>query len=225
MKKSWILFAAAILIIAAIVFKDSIFPGEAAPEKIDVSMYTPVSHIEDPDSTTLIRDAVVETLGNQVKLLTSEISLSCEIVVDESVWDWDILVKRQKITFYGMAIYAVDLADFTAESVTADDISKTVTITIPRPFLLSLSLEPERTSPGRVEKGMLRFGDIKITPAQFTRLEIDARVNMVAKLHTDEVEDEILSNAKKAAEELFGNVVSSATGGEYSVVIQLTVNN
>lgn len=118
--------------------------------------------------------------------------------------------KYQYITYNGTAVYTVDLSGLTEEDITLDEVTKTVTITVPEPKLEPINIPSENIQFGDVEKETIfAFGDIKLTPEQQAEVETTAKAKMEEKLQ----QDNVMEDAKLAAEhsiwELFQPVISN----------------
>ena len=127
--------------------------------------------------------------------------------------------KYQVITYNGKAIYTVDLSGLSADDITLDEETKTVTMKVPAPVLEPINIPSESIQFGEVEKQAFAFGDIKLTPEQQAEVETQAKERMLKKLE----EENVIEDAKKAAEhsiwEIFQPMISNLSS-KYSLKVE-----
>ena len=212
MKKRKFIICAALLLTAVACFGGYILNDYInSPKKnnagiSDDNIYRPYER----DIGAIISDVLVKGVKRENKLVTTEVNLNCEILIDESYLDWGILKKRQSLKFYATALYAVDLENFAKSDIKLSEAEPIkITIYIEEPKLLSLALDSEKTAVGEVENGLLRFGDIKITPEDFKKIQLKASARMTEQLHNGEIKDLTEQNAKNSAEGFFVSVLEN----------------
>ena len=127
--------------------------------------------------------------------------------------------KYQYITYHGTAVYTVDLSGLKKNSITLDEESKTVTLTVPDVVMEPINIPSENIEFGEVKKNTIfAFGDIKIKPEDQAKVETQAKEKMVSKLEADNV----IADARAAAEhsiwEIFQPVISGVSP-EYTLKV------
>lgn len=130
-------------------------------------------------------------------------------VTDNGLFNLKFLEKYQIVTFNGTATYVVDLSDLTENSITLDEESMTITITVPHATLKSINIPSDEIEFADVEKGFLGFGDLKLTLEQQAEIETQAEEEMQEEL--DEMD--IISEADEAAERVIWKLFKSAIEG------------
>ena len=133
----------------------------------------------------------------------------------------EVFSKTQVITYHATAVYTVDMSDFSAKSIVVDNDNKRVMLVIPHARLDMIALNPEDMEIGSVEKGMLAFGDLKLTAEQQKRLEQGALEKMKLKLLDDDIQNEADRFAKQVIWELYQPVTSNVAPG-YTLEIVLS---
>ena len=127
--------------------------------------------------------------------------------------------KYQVITYNGTAVYTVDLSGLTADDITLDEETKTVTMKVPAPQLEPINIPSENIQFGEVEKEAFAFGNIKLTPEQQAEVETQAKARMLDKLETENV----IEDAKMAAEhsiwEIFQPMISNLSS-KYTLKVE-----
>ena len=127
--------------------------------------------------------------------------------------------KYQLITYNGKAIYTVDLSGLTADDITLDEETKTVTMKVPAPVLEPINIPSESIQFGDVEKEAFAFGNIKLTPEQQAEVETQAKERMLQKLE----EENVIEDARMAAEhsiwEIFQPMISNLSS-KYTLKVE-----
>ena len=98
-----------------------------------------------------------------------------------------IFSKVQYITFHGTASYTVDLGQVNEYCITVDNGKRTVEILIPHASLESINIPAEEIEFSDIERGLLAFGQLKITPEDQAALEAAVKTKMEQKLLDDKV--------------------------------------
>ena len=120
--------------------------------------------------------------------------------------------KYQYITYHGKAIYTVDLSKLTKDSITLDDETKTVTITVPKVELEPINIPSENIEFGDVEKNtVFAFGEIKLTPENQAKVETEAKDRMVKKLEDDNVMADATGAAEHAIWDIYHPIIADVS--------------
>ncbi|MBQ6438606.1 MAG: DUF4230 domain-containing protein [Mogibacterium sp.] len=117
--------------------------------------------------------------------------------------------KYQLITYNGKAVYTVDLSGLTADDITLDEETKTVTMKVPAPVLEPINIPSESIQFGEVEKEAFAFGNIKLTPEQQAEVETQAKDRMLQKLDEEKVIEEAGAAAEHSIWEIFQPMISN----------------
>ena len=128
--------------------------------------------------------------------------------------------KYQYVTYHGTAVYTVDLSGLDKSSITLDEETRTVTLTVPDVVLEPINIPSENIEFGEVEKEtVLAFGSIKLEPEEVARLATEAKGRMVEKLQNENAAEAARTAAKHSIWEIFQPVVSNVAPG-YSLVVE-----
>lgn len=117
--------------------------------------------------------------------------------------------KYQLITYNGKAVYTVDLSGLTADDITLDEETKTVTMKVPAPVLEPINIPSENIQFGEVEKEAFAFGNIKLTPEQQAEVETQAKDRMLQKLEDEKVIEDARASADHSIWEIFQPMISN----------------
>lgn len=127
--------------------------------------------------------------------------------------------KYQLITYNGKAVYTVDLSGLSADDITLDEETKTVTMKVPEPVLEPINIPSENIQFGEVEKEAFAFGNIKLTPEQQAEVETQAKARMLEKLEKDNVINDARVAAEHSIWEIFQPVISNLSS-RYTLKIE-----
>lgn len=100
-----------------------------------------------------------------------------------------IFTKNQLITYNGTVIYTVDLSQLRKSDISFDEEEKMITLKIPHPKQETINMPEDRIKIGDTTRGLLAFGDIKLSPEQHAAVQAEARQKMQEKLDTSNVLD------------------------------------
>jgi hypothetical protein len=195
------------------------------------ALFTTETAVEDHDLTLInhrifgykVADFADAILGDEEQLKKLEV-YSREVsdvatLTQAGLFKIKAFSKYQVITYNGKAIYTVDLSGLSADDITLDEETKTVTMKVPAPVLEPINIPSESIQFGEVEKQAFAFGDIKLTPEQQAEVETQAKERMLKKLE----EENVIEDAKKAAEhsiwEIFQPMISNLSS-KYSLKVE-----
>lgn len=133
--------------------------------------------------------------------------------------DFDFMKKTQNVSYTGTGYFVVDLDDLTAADIAADKDKKTVTIQIGHAYLQAIEIDPNNIIVDDVKEGLLAWGNIKLTVADYKTIEQDLRSRLKEKFDTaanGQAADEL---ALEMVREVYEPVVK-AIDRRYSVTVQ-----
>lgn len=133
--------------------------------------------------------------------------------------DFDFMKKTQNVSYTGTGYFVVDLDRLTAANVVEDKEKKTVTIRIGHAYLESIDINPNNIIIDDVKEGLLAWGDIKLTVADYNTIERELRARLEEKFDTASNGQAADEAALKMVKEVYEPVVK-AIDRRYSVVVQ-----
>ena len=187
-------------------------------ERIDLdTIYLQASGVE-----VNFSDVILSGQNETRKLIVSEQNGTVTTTLTDRLikqLDFDFLKKTQKVSYTGTGYFVVDLDNLTAANVITDRGKKTVTIRIDHAYLQAIEIDPNNIIIDDVEKGLLAWGDIKLTVADYSAIERDLRSRLEEKFDTaanGQAADEL---AIKMVKEVYEPIVK-AIDRRYSVIVQ-----
>ena len=161
-------------------------------------------------------------LGDSSKLKKIEV-LSYKVsdavtITNTGLINLKIFTKNQLITYHGTAVYTIDLSQVTNDDITVNETGKTVTMRIPHSELVPINIQSSDIEFGDVEKGLLSFGDIKMTPQQQAEVQTEAQKRMTSVLEERKISEEADRFGKMAIWEMYQPLIT-AISPEYVLII------
>lgn len=133
--------------------------------------------------------------------------------------DFDFMKKTQNVSYTGTGYFVVDLDRLAAANVVEDKEKKTVTIRIGHAYLESIDINPNNIIIDDVKEGLLAWGDIKLTVADYNTIERELRARLEEKFDTAANGQAADEAALRMVKEVYEPVVK-AIDRRYSVVVQ-----
>ncbi len=192
-----------------------------ADEIVDVGVITPID-----DSGSGIIEIVQQQVPYVVQVefrpvLLGEAQLEKKLLImtqkatapqtatKEGLWSLPVFKQTKVIIFHGEGSYYVDLSSLSSRDFEIDDDNRNITIYIPKPQL-SVKLLPEETEFFDSSNGMLRFGDMEITPELMTTLEAQGIERITEILESDtNAWDTAIRFAQLSVKEIYEPVIKA----------------
>lgn len=169
-----------------------------------------------------LKQAVVAAITQKQELITSEFDLTQTVKWDDSWGSLSLFEKSQDITFYGKGLYIVDLSLVTEEDFAVDDIlsTKLLTVTLPKPQIKSIEIIENNTVYSITDTGLLRFGDIKITPYQSQQITSQVKEQMRLTMQEDFYYHQALEHSENSVKDLFQTLLTQSQTEDYIISIK-----
>ena len=139
-------------------------------------------------------------------------------ITDTGLLNWGIFTKNQLITYNGTAVYTVDLSALRSGDISFNEEEKMITLKIPHAQQEEINIPEDEIQFGDTTKGLLAFGDIKMTAEQASQIQAEARKKMQKKLDEDNVAGIADRFAKLSVWELYNPIVKGVAK-EYSLEV------
>ena len=113
----------------------------------------------------------------------------------DGLFGWDVYSQTKTMIIHGVATYTVDLNEIQPSDIVADAETHTITIYIPEP-VLSIEYLPEETEFLDTKNGLLRFGEMELSPEMMSEVETLAKQKLREGVEND---DDSAENARRFA--------------------------
>lgn len=153
----------------------------------------------------------------KLEVYTTEISDVAEIT-KTGLANIKAFTKCQTITYNGYATYTVDLSKLDKDSILFDEDNKKITILIPHCKREEITIPSNEIEFGDTTKGLLAWGDIKMTAEESAKVQTTATEKMKAKLDETGKADEADRFAKMSVWELYQPVITGVSP-EYTLEV------
>ena len=140
-------------------------------------------------------------------------------ITDTGLFNLGMFTKNQVITYYGTAVYTVDLSKLSKSDIVFNEEEKMITLKIPHAKQEEINIPEDKIQFSDPERGLLAFGDIKATPEQIMKVQAGARQKMQDKLDADNVLETADRFAKLAVWEMYSPIVKGVAK-DYSLEVE-----
>lgn len=166
------------------------------------------------------KNAILGEARQKQELIVMEQSLKIPTTFSKAgLFNLPIFSQVKNVTYYGTGIYTIDLSKLTSDKVDVDMDNNTVTVQIPHSCLQYIKPDIEKTEFEDTEKGLLSFGDIKLTTEEQNEVQQAALKTMRDRLIQNELFNKADNFASNNVWQLFQPVVN-AVSPEFSVIIK-----
>ena len=163
-------------------------------------------------TATDFEDVILGQATRQKLLIVDEQEVTVtSITTNAGLFNWSVFSKAQSETIYGTGEYTIDLTEITKDDIEFDEENYTITIHVPYPELHNVIFDPSKTKISDTEKGLLAFGEIKLTNEQRQEYEVKAIEQLKERLGEDDYYEKAARFAKLSAYEVYQPLVSSVS--------------
>ena len=178
-----------------------------------------VPNINNVSKKLSLEEALVHEIHQEQDLITLSVDMSEKVILDNSWGDLSIFKKLQTVNFFGKGIFTVDLSKLQSEKISVDSKSNKITVKVPAPTIKAIDIDNKKTTYQDPDNGLLRFGEIKLTPAEGETMQSTVKEKMVKKLSEDEYKEKAKKSTEEIITKLVQNIMNSETNTKYAVVV------
>ncbi len=200
--------------------------GKEEPPPITV-----INELTDADKAKLLKDKEIQiknvVLGEarqRKELLVLERDIQVESVWESTWGGLEIFKKAKKIISFGTGYFNIDLGGIADGNIKVDHEKKVVTILVPHSKLNSISIDEGKTQYEDTQKGLLSFGELKLTLEQQGLLKKSVEDSMRVELLKPEMLTQADSVGKLMVGEIYQPLVS-AISAEYYVDVDFVADS
>jgi hypothetical protein len=179
-----------------------------------------VPNVSTPAKKFVTKETLVNQIQQKQELIPLEIELTEKVTIDYSWGDMDAFKMFQSIYFSGKGIYAIDLSKLYVQNILVDNDKNTISLILPKPFVKTVSIDEQKTIYETPQKGILRFGEIKMTPAEFQIMMSTAKAKMMDKLNSSDIFRQAVDSAEVSVTKLVRNIITNEVDDNYNIIVQ-----
>jgi hypothetical protein len=179
-----------------------------------------VPNVNTPSRKFVAKETLVSQIQQKQELIPLEIELTEKVTIDFSWGNTGAFKMLQSIYFTGKGIYAIDLSKLYVQNIVIDNAKNTISLILPKPFVKIVSIDEQKTIYETPQKGLLRFGEIKMTPAEFQIMMSTAKIKMTEKLNSQELFGQALDNAEVSVTKLVKSIITNEIDDNYNITVQ-----
>lgn len=160
----------------------------------------------DSSNTTkfISQESIIDKIHETQKIIPLETDLEERILIDDSWGEWEVFKKVKGIVFYGKGSYSIDFASIDKNNIVINNSSNIINITLPKPQIEDIALYEDKTLYETTTNGLLRFGEIKLSPEENSTICKEVKDKMKEKM----LEDDLYAMAESKSQEAIKNILS-----------------
>lgn len=166
----------------------------------------------------IAKDVIINKIHEKQELITLEVDLSENMAIDDSWGSLGIFKKISKINYAGTGTYVIPLTGIKADNIEVTN--KNITIKVPEPSVKTITIDEDKTTFEPTEKGLLRFGDIKMTPAENEQLSKTVKEKMLAKMQEPELYNKAKESSINTIEGFLKNILTDKIYNQYDIKVE-----
>ena len=183
------------------------------PPKSDYYSINQISQIK-----LSIKDSLIDEIHNTNKIIPLELELSQSVSIDNSWGNLDILKKYKNITYFALCSYAVDLSKISNNDISINSDKKIISITLPKPEIYLIDFDYSKTQYEDSINGLLRFGDISISPEDSINIENNIKLKLKERM----LENDLHLKSMDASKESISNLLKQILGENFDVIVNFS---
>ncbi|MGL5151768.1 MAG: DUF4230 domain-containing protein [Clostridium sp.] len=157
----------------------------------------------------LSEDSIIDEMKSVKKIIPLEIELTHSVVIDDSWGSFGIFKKAKKINFLVTCSYAVDLTNLSKDDIDLNKTNNTITLSLNKPYVHSMQIDENKTVYESPDLGLLRFGDIELTPEEFGSVKKNIEKSLIEKLNSEKLYNEAIKNSEECLKSIFSQIFST----------------
>lgn len=165
------------------------------------------------------KDALINELKEQNQIIPMETELKEEVTINNSFGTLSIFKKLQTIEFFGKGLYSIDLSTLKSNKISIDRLSKKITFDVDKPIIKNVSIDEEKTIYHSPDLGVLRFGEVNLSPEEYDILLTEVKSKMRSKMLYDDVYAEVIETSKSSISNLISSILSNTNLSDYELNI------
>ena len=181
---------------------------------------TPVHTVSTEQAETILNsvsvdyaDVVVGESRRTGELIVYEQDLSVTQTITSSLLNIDLFRRSMDVTSYGTAIYTIDLSSVKAEDVSYQEETASLSVAVPHAALKTVDVHAGQTEFSDIDRGILGWGDIRLTPEQENLLQQELYRELAAEAQSSANLIKADNSGEDAVRTLFRTVLAKTDPG------------
>ena len=154
----------------------------------------------------------------KLEIFEQEVS-DVSTITETGFLNWGVFTKNQIITYNGTAVYTVDLTTLTENDIVFNEEEKIITLRIPHAVQEEINIPEDKIQFGDTDKGLLAFGEIKMTAEQAAEIQAETRKKMIEKLSGTNVLETADRFARLTVWEMYSPIIKGVAK-DYSLEVE-----
>jgi hypothetical protein len=179
-----------------------------------------VPNINTPSKKFITKETIVNQFKEKEELIPLEVDLSETLTLNDSWGDLAFFKKVQNVQFSANGIYSIDLSKLTEDKITIDNKKKVINIISPNPAIKTISIDEQKTVYETPQNGALRFGEIKLTTAEYDSMLNVAKSKMSEKMLSSDLFDKALNSTQVALTNFIQSFIKAKNSENYDIKIE-----
>jgi len=140
------------------------------------------------DEHTIVefQPVIIKKFNDESKLIVKSIEAEASVTISNKAFmNWSALKKSQTLTYAGKGNFAIDLSLLGSQNIELDNENSKVIISVPRPQLEPIEIDPDLFEATETTSGILAFGELEFTAQEYNDLEKEVKTKLINALDTD----------------------------------------
>jgi hypothetical protein len=166
----------------------------------------------------ITHDTILNELQNKQELIPLELDLTEKVTINDSWGEIEFFKKLQNVYLVAKGIYSLDLSQISSDNISLSSAKKSIIINAPKPTVKVITIDEQKTIYETTQNGILRFGEIKLTPSEYQRLLYKAKSIMNEKMYSSDLYEQAINSSEWALK----NLIQALLGKDnnYSITVR-----
>lgn len=193
-------------------------PYDDGIEQVDVDNF----YLKDSNVKVNFSEVIIGEEKETRKLIVLEQKTTVSTQLSKSLIekiDFDWMKKTQEVSYTGTGYFVVDLDKLTEKDIVEDEEKKIITIKIEHAYLEAIEINPNNIIIDEVKESLLAKGDIKLTVADYNKIEKELRKRLEEKFDNAKNGQKANEAALKMVKKVYEPIIK-AIDSDYTVHIE-----
>lgn len=179
-----------------------------------------VPNVQNTNKKFITRETLINQIQKKQELITLEMEMTEQISVDDSWGNLPVFKKIQNIDYSGTGIYTIDLSSLNNNNIDINTKTKKITAKVPSPVVKDVSINEDKTKYEDTQKGLFRFGELKLSPAEYQVIRSNVKEKMITKMGEQDLYKQALTTSSDTIKKLIEGIIQSETQEKYDINVE-----